>query len=173
MWGLLADADRLKVFGALALAPATADDVATRTGLPLRTVLAALTKLEAGDAVRCLDDQWSVDTGSLRRHAQEEAITSEGYEEEGLGPREAAVLRAFLRDGRLVSIPSVRSKRLVVLYHIAKVFDVGVRYPESEVDVLVRAFHDDYAALRRYLVDEAFLSREAGVYWRTGGSVDL
>ena len=26
---------------------------------------------------------------------------------------------------------------------------------------------------RRYLVDEGLLSREAGVYWRTGGYVDV
>jgi hypothetical protein len=114
-----------------------------------------------------------VDAGSLRRHAQQASAATEPYEEAGLAPREAAVLRAFLRDGRLVSIPSTRSKRLVVLDHVCKVFEVGVRYPEREVDVLVRAFHDDYAALRRYLVDEGFLTREAGVYWRIGGSVEL
>jgi len=171
MWGLLADPDRLRVFGALALAPGSADAVVETTGLPLRTVLACLAKLEAGDVVRVLDDVWSVDLGALRRNAASSA--PEVYEEEGLAPRHAAVLRAFLRDGRLVSIPSVRSKRLVVLDHVCKVFEVGVQYPEAEVDVLVRAFHDDYAALRRHLVDEGFLSREAGVYWRSGGTVDL
>ena len=30
--------------------------------------------------------------------------------------------------------------------------------------------HADTAALRRYLVDEDFLSRAAGEYWRSGGS---
>jgi len=30
--------------------------------------------------------------------------------------------------------------------------------------VLLRS-HDDYAALRRCLVDEEFMSREGGVYW--------
>ena len=60
---------------------------------------------------------------------------------------------------------------MVVLDHVARVFEVGVRYPEREVVVLLRAFHPDHAALRRYLVDEQFLSREAGVYWRSGGTV--
>jgi len=32
---------------------------------------------------------------------------------------------------------------------------------------------DDTAALRRYLVDEGFLDREAGDYWRAGGSYDV
>jgi hypothetical protein len=40
------------------------------------------------------------------------------------------------------------------------------------VSALLEVFHPDYAALRRYLVDEGFLSRDDGTYWRTGGSVD-
>ena len=76
-------------------------------------------------------------------------------------------------NGHLRSIPARRSKRLVVLDRIAQVFEVGERYPEREVNALLRAFHDDVAALRRYLVDEGFLSREAGQYWRTGGTVLL
>ena len=57
--------------------------------------------------------------------------------------------------------------------HIARVFEPGVRYPESEVNAFLRAFHPDYAMVRRYLVDEQFLSRDHGIYWRIGGSVDL
>ncbi len=83
------------------------------------------------------------------------------------------VLRNFLRDGQLVTIPAKQSKRRVVLDHIARLFEPGVRYPEREVNALLRAFHPDYAALRRYLVDEHFLAREHGEYWRIGGTVDL
>lgn len=87
---------------------------------------------------------------------------------------DAAVLRAFLdADGALRSIPSKRAKQLVVLEHLSRVFEIGVRYPEREVNALLRAFHPDVAALRRYLVEDRFLSREAGVYWRSGGPVDL
>ncbi|WP_222710317.1 DUF2087 domain-containing protein [Quadrisphaera setariae] len=93
--------------------------------------------------------------------------------QQALAAREK-VLRAFLdADGRLTSIPVKRAKRLVVLDLIARVFEPGERYPELEVNALLRAFHDDVAALRRYLVDEGFLDRADGVYWRTGGSVDL
>jgi hypothetical protein len=41
------------------------------------------------------------------------------------------------------------------------------------VNAVVGRFHPDHAALRRYLVDDGFLSRERGVYWRTGGRVDV
>ncbi|MGZ4109422.1 MAG: DUF2087 domain-containing protein [Actinomycetota bacterium] len=38
---------------------------------------------------------------------------------------------------------------------------------------MVGRFFNDYAALRRCLVDEGFLARDHGVYWRTGGRVDV
>ncbi|MCA1823849.1 MAG: DUF2087 domain-containing protein, partial [Frankia sp.] len=67
--------------------------------------------------------------------------------------------------------PARQAKRRVVLDHIARVFEPGVRYPEREVNAILRAFHPDYAALRRYLVDEYFLARADGEYWRIGGTV--
>jgi len=88
-------------------------------------------------------------------------------------PATAAVFRAFFVEGRLQTMPAKRSKRLVVLDHIARVFEPGVRYPETDVNTLLRAFHADYAMLRRALVDEGFLARDHGVYWRIGGGVDL
>jgi hypothetical protein len=90
-----------------------------------------------------------------------------------IDPGTAAVFRAFFVGGRLQTMPAKRGKRLVVLDHIARVFEPGVRYPESEVNAFLRAFHPDYAMLRRYLVDEGFLARDQGVYWRTGGSVEV
>jgi hypothetical protein len=86
---------------------------------------------------------------------------------------EDQVLRAFFVDGRLRTVPSRREKRLTVLNHIARVFEPGVRYAEKEVNVVLRAFHDDHAALRRYLIDENLLTRKDGIYWRSGGPVDL
>jgi hypothetical protein len=88
-------------------------------------------------------------------------------------PAEDAVLSAFVRDGRLTSIPVQLSKRRVVLDHIVRVFEPGVRYPEREVNALLAVWHPDVAALRRYLVDEGMLSRAGGEYWRTGGRVDV
>jgi hypothetical protein len=83
----------------------------------------------------------------------------------------AAVLRAFVVNGRLVSIPSAQGKRRVVLEHIVAGFEPGVRYPEREVDAVLRNWHPDHAALRRYLVDEDLMARDRGIYWRIGGPV--
>jgi hypothetical protein len=82
------------------------------------------------------------------------------------------VIERFLRDGRLVQMPAKRARRLVVLDHVARVFEPGRHYPEHEVNDALRVFYDDFAALRRYLVDEGFLTREDGVYWRSGGTVE-
>ena len=173
LWGLLADEDRLRVFAALSLGARSLVEVADRSGVDARLAVKALKRLESGGVVRRLGNDWELRRDVIAEQARRTASPPESYEEEGLSAEQAAVLRAFLRDGRLTTIPAGRAKRLVVLDHLAKVFDIGVRYAEREVDALLHVFHPDHAALRRYLVDEGFLSREAGVYWRSGGSVDL
>lgn len=84
------------------------------------------------------------------------------------------VLRNFMSaDGRLHTIPSKQSKLDVVLDHLAQSFEPGRRYPEPEVNAVLMRVHPNYAALRRYLVEGGFLTREDAVYWRSGGSVDV
>lgn len=83
------------------------------------------------------------------------------------------VVARFVQDGRLVIMPTKRSKLLAVLNHLAQEFEPGRTYAETEVNAVLQGFHDDHAALRRYLVDEGFLTREGGVYWRTGGDVPV
>ena len=78
----------------------------------------------------------------------------------------------FIKNGRLVIMPSKRSNLLPVLDHIAQEFEPGRTYPEPEVNEVLERYNDDYAALRRYLVDEGFMAREGGVYWRIGGTVE-
>lgn len=171
--GLLAEPDRLRVVAALVLGASSATEVAERAGLPLKATMRALTRLESGGLVDSTKDGWVVAADQLKDVARA-AAPPEDAGDFGTADREAAaVLRAFVREGRLTSIPAHRGKRLVVLEHVVRVFEPGVRYPEREVNTILRAFHDDVAALRRYLVDEGLLSREAGEYWRTGGRVDV
>ena len=85
----------------------------------------------------------------------------------------AGVLRNYLRDGRLVSMPRGGRKRQIVLDHIVQRFEPGRRYSEEEVNTALRETWPDVAALRRYLVDAALLDRAAGMYWRIGGAVEV
>ncbi|HEV2374391.1 MAG TPA: DUF2087 domain-containing protein [Streptosporangiaceae bacterium] len=80
-------------------------------------------------------------------------------------------LRVFLGNGRIETMPAKQSRRRLLLDQIAQAFEPGVRYPESHVSEFLADLHHDYAALRRYLVDEEFLSRAEGQYWRIGGTV--
>ena len=82
-------------------------------------------------------------------------------------------LRAFVKDGRITTLPAKRTRRLLLLEQIAQAFEPGVQYPERQVNAALRVLFDDHAALRRYLVDEGYMSRDSGVYWRSGGAVDV
>ncbi len=85
-----------------------------------------------------------------------------------------AVLRAFVADdGSLVAMPVKLAKRLVVLDYLAQSFPIGETWPEVTVNALLEPFHPDVAMLRRYLVDEGFLDRRDGRYWRSGGTTDI
>jgi hypothetical protein len=73
-------------------------------------------------------------------------------------------LRRFTGHGRIETLPARQARRHLLL-------DKIVRYSERRVSLFLGALHADYAALRRYLVDEEFLSRSDGLYWRSGGTV--
>jgi hypothetical protein len=171
--GLLADPTRLRVVAALALGAGTLEEVADVAGLPLKDVALAARRLSRAGLVDRDGHALALHTGRFGAAARAAAEAAPAPEPLSDDPAEDAVLSAFVRDGRLASIPAQRSKRLVVLHHLVRVFEPGVRYPEREVNALLAVWHADVAALRRYLVDEGLLTREAGVYWRSGGRVDV
>jgi hypothetical protein len=77
------------------------------------------------------------------------------------------VVRAFLRDGRLVSIPAKPKKRDLLLPVILdRCFPEDRAYEEKEVNMRLALLHPDVAALRRYLVDGGLMTRDSGVYRR-------
>jgi hypothetical protein len=180
--GLLAEEDRLKAVAALALGASTSAEIAAATGLGARQLGKALARLAAGGLVDGDPGGYRLRTEVLREAAMADA-KPESQPPLGADDEDARVLRRFIRGNRLTSLPAARGKRLVVLDHLAGLFEPGRRYTESEANQLLGAWHPDYAALRRYLVDEGFLrradetdpatSRSIKRYWRTGGSFDV
>jgi len=180
---LLADSTRLRVYAALVLSRAQGGaqpaDLAEASGVPTRDVVKALGRLEEVRlAERLAPEQgggWRATPETLRAATaasakqREEPLPGPGVAD----PQTAAVLRGFFSRGRLTHVPLAHAKRMVVLDYLAQSFEPGVRYPESEVNEILSKFHDDYAALRRYLVDADFLGRSENFYWRTGGSIGL
>jgi hypothetical protein len=94
------------------------------------------------------------------------AAATDGPTLRRLSPTEKTV-RAFLRDDRLVSIPAKPSKRDLLLPVILdRCFPEDRDYEEKEVNMRLALLHPDVAALRRYLVDGGWMTREAGIYRR-------
>ncbi len=168
------DADRLAVVGAVAAKPATAGALAARTGQRQRRVLATLAPLVAAGIVAQEGDVYHLRREALRDLARHLPQPPPPAPEVFAGMRsdERAVLAPFFRGRRLVEIPAQRSKRLVVLERLALEFEPGRRYAEREVTGVLALWYPDYASLRRYLVDEGFLDRAGGEYWRSGGRVE-
>jgi hypothetical protein len=95
------------------------------------------------------------------------------FSAEGLLADPPELLRPFIRDGRITAVPAKRTRRLLLLDRVAQAFEPGREYPEAAVDEVLKAIFDDHCALRRYLIDESFMSRTAaGIYWRAGGTVN-
>lgn len=86
---------------------------------------------------------------------------------------ERKVLKNFLEGDRFANanevhlneIPASRKKRLVILKWLASQFEVGVNYPESTVNDILKRYHPDCATLRRELIGCQLMQRENGVYW--------
>ena len=174
----LADPERLAIVGTLALGDRSADELARGIDVPLARVRKHLNRLTATGVARVNEDRqtYRLDPETLRWAAEQVGPPREaGLALGAANDDEEAVLRTFFRNGRLTEIPAKESKRRIVLERIALEFEPGTRYDEKEVNVIVGRFLNDYAALRRYLVDGGFLDRDAdgGVYWRVGGRVDL
>jgi hypothetical protein len=175
--GLLAEPGRLRAVAALALGAATLPEVAAAAALPVATALKALDRLVAGGLVDLVPEgggRYRLRVERLSATARESArARPRGVEDDTLSADQREVLRNFVVDGRLTAIPVVRSKRLVVLDYLAGRFEPGKVYPERDVNFILGTVHPDYAALRRYLVDDGFLDRRDGFYWRAGGSFDV
>lgn len=172
----LADPERLVIAGALARDDASAPQLGETLGIPLKRVRSHLNRLVGAGVVRLREDRraYRLDVETLRWAAEQVGPPRDpGMALGAATDDEGAVLRTFFRDGRLTEVPHRRSKRRIVLERIALEFEPGRRYDEKEVNVVVGRFFDDYASIRRYLVDEGFLDRDHGEYWRAGGRVDL
>lgn len=166
---LAVDPVRLAVLGHAVAGPVDTEHVARVLDVRVRSVRDAVGRLRAAGL---LDAENRLDRDVLRDLASSLPQTppADSHIVGGTwSSEEAEVLSRFFTGGRLSSIPTQQSKRRVVLERLAQEFEPGLRYQEAEVNFTLQMFHADYAALRRYLVDEGLMTRAEGVYWRTGG----
>ncbi|MFG2143257.1 DUF2087 domain-containing protein [Streptomyces sp. NPDC048696] len=67
---------------------------------------------------------------------------------------------ALFSQGRLTAIPRKAARREQLLAHLQEtLFEPDVTYTEREVNDALLTVHDDYPALRRYLITAGLLTR--------------
>jgi Uncharacterized protein conserved in bacteria len=96
---------------------------------------------------KMLDDRY------LTTNDEENKILSSAFE--SLQP---LILKAFSPKEK---------KKIVILRRIALEFEKGKKYSEKEVNAILKAIYDDYATLRRYLIEYGFMERTTNCkeYW--------
>ncbi len=161
----IADETRLRILGLLAERPRSGRELADELGLSAPTVSHHLQRLADAGIVR------SQAQGARRVHTLDQALLA-SVRGEAPDARPAPIpdayyaktVRAFFDGDRLVSVPSRRRPRVVVLLELLRRFEPGRGYTEAEVNAILRRAHDDVAFLRRELVDYRYLERADGVY---------
>jgi hypothetical protein len=165
----LADAERLKIAGLLGVEALSATQIAERLGMNQEDVQHHLEELTAAHLAHQEGNLYRLDSEALEKLTRKVLAQSRPPAPEYEGDEfEVKTLRAYLStDGTLKAIPTQHKKLMVILNHLVRNFEPGIKYPESQVNQILRYFHEDTAALRRYMVDNKLLARERSIYWRT------
>jgi len=188
----LVDGHRIRLVARLAAKPADAAALAAELRLPVPAVRRHLQTLSDAGLVQEQTDAPGMYTARLDRvgelgrslAAVDAAAAGRSFGGDGewphdgepladtvarlaLTPEDAKVLRSFLVDGRLTTIPARGDKRQVILrFLLERVFTEDRPYPEKEVNQRLALFHPDVASLRRSLYDAHFVDRDHGIYRR-------
>ena len=167
----MASADRLRIIGVLVRGRATQAEIAEQLHLSVRDIFDNLAFLAHVGVIHETDGVYDLDEKAIetlaRGQFEGKRPTYEVTEEKPEDARK--VLKNYLNaDGTLKQIPPLGNKLLIILNFIVDVFAFDTNYTEKEVNTILRRFHLDTAALRRYLVDNGLMAREGdgSRYWR-------
>lgn len=171
---VLADETRLKLLGILASREYSVEELAAFLQLKAPTVSHHLAKLKEQGLVQMRSDG---NTHFYRLNAENLRSISKGLlssekmaslvDDVEADAYERKVLRDFFEGTRLKEIPASRKKRSVILKWLVTQFEYDTRYTEAQVNEIIERHHPDTASLRRELIGEHLMQREAGIYWRT------
>jgi len=175
----LAEPNRLRIIGLLAQKPQSVEQLATTLRVGESTVSHHLSKLaDAGLVSARAESYYSIyalHTGALAAMAKK-ILHEDALPGLALGmdvdAYDRKILSAFSdAGGRIKAFPVQEKKFLVILRHILREFELGIRYPEKRVNQILSRYSADTATLRRSLVEHGFMAREGGggMYWRVQG----
>lgn len=161
----------LRITAALLDQPATTRDLATRFNLKEAEVLEHLAALrhlklvtvrvEDGRSTYAFDQKALIELNKtvLSRKPVPTPV-------DHLDPETRDALRPFFAGERIRDFPTNPKKFRMLIDWVITLFETGKRYTEKEVNEILLRYHEDYATLRRELVDLHLMERERGVYWR-------
>ena len=169
---LLANESRLRLIGIVADGEQSVGSLAQRLALTEATISHHLTKLAGAGLLtmraegtthyyRLNPDALAAINKSLLKPAKlmrAPAATSKD-------PAVDRILASFIADGRVKKIPESHTKRHVVLKWVLDQLE-DRRYREREISDILKRYFDDYATLRRELINHRLMKRENGIYWK-------
>ena len=169
----LSDKSRLQILKSLAIEDMYVERLAERLGITAPTVSFHLKKLADAGAVTSYKSQYYM-MYSLKKEIFETRILDilrEKSDEDAVQAQRDAeyrkrVLDTFFEYGKLKAIPAQRKKERIILDEIVKAFAFDRVYSEREVNIILADYYDDFCTLRRDMISEKLLDRDAGGYWR-------
>lgn len=77
------------------------------------------------------------------------------------------ILRECSAQGRLQQLPTKEKKLIPILEWMESMFQPDMQYTEKQVNDIIMRVYNDFATMRRLLVDYGYLRRErgGGAYW--------
>jgi predicted transcriptional regulator len=168
----LGDESRLKIVGMLAQGERSVDELAAMLDLKEPTVSHHLARLREIGLVSMTPDgnrrRYRLETDVLQMLSKEllmEETVASVSDATSENAWDRKVLDTFLDGDRITQIPRSLKKRMVLVHWLAGKFEPGVRYPEKELNEIIKRYHEDYAYFRREMVDSKIMARDAGIYW--------
>jgi hypothetical protein len=171
---VLGNESRLKILGLLANQERSVGELADTLGVKEPTVSHHLAMMKALGLVTMRAEGnvriYQLNARSLEKK-NKDIFTQENLatliDETAVDAWERKVLQNFLDGERIKAIPAQYKKQQAILKWLVDKFEVGVRYPEAEVNEIIKRHHPDSAWFRRSFIDQKLMAREKGVYWRS------
>jgi hypothetical protein len=77
------------------------------------------------------------------------------------------IIKNYIKNDEIINIPRAEKKKIIILQYLLQKFQRNRRYTEKEVNEIISSMHEDFATLRRYLIEYGFMDREdnGSTYW--------
>lgn len=170
---VLGNESRLKILGLLANQERSVGELAALLALREPTVshhLATMKELglidvraEGNNRIYWLDGKF---LESMSKDILSQAQLAELVTDDSTNAYEQKILSNFVENGRITQIPARYKKQFVIMKWVANQLEFDRRYPEAELNDILKQINPDFASLRRYLIDHKLMARENNSYWR-------